>query len=609
MMEKSRQTHFAIFLIWFVMVTASAIYALYSGRDYVGPDNDDVMRLVQIRDLMAGQNWFDLTQYRLGLDGGTLLHWSRLVDLPILLLIALFSLFLSPVSAEAAALYVWPSLLVLPAIYGIAKAGALLSPKFGGLIGAIGAAAYIFGTAKFTPGAIDHHNVQIVLIAMMLPILIAPTPDWRGFGLAGILSAIAIAIGAETTPLIAMMCMIVALNWAFHGGKVHRRPTRIFALTFSVALTLIFFISVPSQAYLIVVCDALSFGYYALGVIGAAGLFLAAALLSYQSRMTRMISLCFIGAVVLAASLVVAPQCLQSPLADLDPLLNELWLKNVTEAKSFWAMITQQPTRVLGFYMVPIIAIIICLFAIYKEQNRNAHIKLLALLCVAFIISLIQVRGSIFSNLIAMVPLIGWVSNLRQTYVAHPKDSKAALSFLLAAIISLPIVWTAFGAYMNKMTHNPTTNVQSEATSAKAASASAGAEPPTCTDEENFQMLADLPTGLVATASNLGVRILRFTDHRTLSAPYHRNQDGMLAELNIAMAEPEKARQIALSIGVDYVVFCKMDAQTNIMRRHAPNGLYAQLADGKVPAFLKAIDTAGGPDRPDELPVQIYRVE
>ncbi len=57
--------------------------------DYVGGDNDDVMRLVQIRDLLAGQSWFDLTQYRLGLDGGTLMHWSRLIDLPIAVLIRL----------------------------------------------------------------------------------------------------------------------------------------------------------------------------------------------------------------------------------------------------------------------------------------------------------------------------------------------------------------------------------------------------------------------------------------------------------------------------------------------------------------------------------------
>ncbi len=42
--------------------------------DYVGPDPDDAMRLVEVRDYLGGQGWFDLHQYRLGPDGGTLMH-------------------------------------------------------------------------------------------------------------------------------------------------------------------------------------------------------------------------------------------------------------------------------------------------------------------------------------------------------------------------------------------------------------------------------------------------------------------------------------------------------------------------------------------------------
>ena len=35
-----------------------------------GGDNDSLMRLVEVRDLVAGQGWFDLHQYRMGGDGG-----------------------------------------------------------------------------------------------------------------------------------------------------------------------------------------------------------------------------------------------------------------------------------------------------------------------------------------------------------------------------------------------------------------------------------------------------------------------------------------------------------------------------------------------------------
>src|SRR4051812_48296407 len=48
-----------------------------------GGDNDSLLRLVEVRDMLAGQGWFDLHQYRMGLEGGFVMHWSRLVDAPI----------------------------------------------------------------------------------------------------------------------------------------------------------------------------------------------------------------------------------------------------------------------------------------------------------------------------------------------------------------------------------------------------------------------------------------------------------------------------------------------------------------------------------------------
>ena len=56
-------------------------------------DNDSMLRLVEIRDLIAGQGWFDLHQYRMGPQGGFVMHWSRLVDAPIAAIILAVSAF------------------------------------------------------------------------------------------------------------------------------------------------------------------------------------------------------------------------------------------------------------------------------------------------------------------------------------------------------------------------------------------------------------------------------------------------------------------------------------------------------------------------------------
>ena len=61
-----------------------------AGHDTSGPDTDDAMRLVQVRDLLAGQGWFDMVQHRLMPPEGASMHWSRLVDAPLAALIGQF---------------------------------------------------------------------------------------------------------------------------------------------------------------------------------------------------------------------------------------------------------------------------------------------------------------------------------------------------------------------------------------------------------------------------------------------------------------------------------------------------------------------------------------
>ena len=62
-------------------------------------DTDDNLRIMQVRDLLRGQDWFDLRQYRLNPPLGADIHWSRLVDLPI----AGIKLALAPLVGGAAA--------------------------------------------------------------------------------------------------------------------------------------------------------------------------------------------------------------------------------------------------------------------------------------------------------------------------------------------------------------------------------------------------------------------------------------------------------------------------------------------------------------------------
>ena len=67
----------------FFWLCASAIFIFQNWgriRGFGLGDTDDNMRMMQVRALLDGQGWYDLSQHRMA---GSNIHWSRLVDLPI----------------------------------------------------------------------------------------------------------------------------------------------------------------------------------------------------------------------------------------------------------------------------------------------------------------------------------------------------------------------------------------------------------------------------------------------------------------------------------------------------------------------------------------------
>src|SRR4051794_6469395 len=85
-------------------------------------DNDDNMRLMQVRAWLDGQGWFDLRQYRLNPPEGFDIHWSRLVDIPLAGIILLVKPLLGLSMAERASIAVAPILPLGLAFSGIALA-------------------------------------------------------------------------------------------------------------------------------------------------------------------------------------------------------------------------------------------------------------------------------------------------------------------------------------------------------------------------------------------------------------------------------------------------------------------------------------------------------
>ncbi|MDR7143702.1 hypothetical protein [Rhizobium sp. BE258] len=571
----------SVFAYSAVLLVAILLIKLPHAKDYVGPDNDDGMRLVEVRDLLAGQGWFDLMQYRLGV-GGTLMHWSRLIDLPIAALIKFFGLFFSGERADALALAVWPISLVLPLMLAMAIAGRRIGGALAMHISLALTFLMILTSGRFLPGAIDHHNAQMGLVAMMVAMLLDDKYRGWSFAVAGFCAAVAIAIGAETTPAVASICLIVAIAWAWHGD-VYASAAKAFGLSLAVFVSIFFFGTVPPRLYSAVTCDNLSLGFYSLSAIGGGLLFVAAAFASRAPRLTRFAVLAGVGLCIAISALLIAPQCLQNPLSNLDPMLVELWLDSISEARSFVEM-ARTETYILGaFYATGLFGVAICVFRIMQRDRVEVHLTLLFLLGVSFAIALVQVRGATFSNMLAILPLTLLIIDVRKVSNADRENIAAALCYILVVIGSVPAAWGVAGDLV-AMQVNP------------AASAVASEDEPesACKSRQAIAPLDNMPQGMVVAPWEMGVPILRFSAQHVLTAPYHRNPRGMLTELHIGLAEPKEAEAFLRGVGATALAYCQEDVSSAQLAKLKPDGLYAQLAEGNVPDYLQPYAKAEG---------------
>ncbi len=565
-----------------VLIACILPVKLIGTKDYVGPDNDDGMRLVEVRDFLSGQSWFDLTQYRLGVDG-TLMHWSRLIDLPIAGLIKFFGLFLAGEQAEAVALAIWPVSLALPLMLAMAIAGRRIGGVPAMHVSLVMTALGVWTSNRFVPGAIDHHNVQIGLVAMMTAMLLDKEHQAWSYIVAASMAALAIAIGVETTPFVAAVCLVVALHWAW-VGQAFQRAAKAFGLTLTLAVSILFFSTMPPRLYSTVTCDNFSLGFYGLAAIGGGMLSVAAVFASRASRIGRFAALGGIGIAVAASAMVIAPQCLHNPLDDLDPMLVELWLNNISEARSMLDMIRDEPFGIGAFYAAGLLGIAVSAFRILYRDRVRIHAILLFLLVLCWAIGLMQVRGAPFANLIAILPLALLIVDIRRISNSDRENVAVAFCYIMLVLASVPAVWAVAGAFVELQRQTEEDKKEAKDEENK----------PSCISREALAPLNAMPVGMVAASSELGVPILRFTSQHVLTAPYHRNPRGMLTEMHIGLSEPKDAEAFLRGADVHVLAFCPDDYPTMQFAKLKPEGLYSQLAKGNVPSYLQPLPKAAG---------------
>ena len=580
----------ALALIATLVFVAVDAYSGFRALTDAGGDNDNLMRLVEVRDLLAGQGWFDLHQYRMGVAGGIVMHWSRLVDAPLAAIILVGSALTGSMAlAEAIAEVAWPALLLCLCVFFTARAARAFAGAGAVLPAIVIAAAALHFIGIFSPGALDHHNIQLTLTMASLALLLEAPAHRRAALFSGLCAALTLAVGMETVPYVATIGVCVSLLFAADADG-ERAIARDFGLGFAGVSALVFVTTIPASAWGQAQCDAFSVAQFVIAAIAGLGL---AAIASIEAAgrnwQRRLLSLGLLGIVLAVVVLSLFPQCLAAPYSNVDQRLREIWLDHIDEVQSLFALAVRDPARVPARYGTPFVAIILMALRLGRGWRREDSL-VGPLLVVAFAVGAWQVRGTTFSIGFAVIPLAAWVAKWR---ARAETSSSFGMAVRLAAVwlVAVNPVWTCVAAAASVAFEKDT------------AAADGGDTDKACQKMVTFEALGRMPGAAVLTLSNLGAPILAYTGHRVFAGPYHRNIAGNLLALDAFLGSADDAWRIVAANRVDIVAICRGSGESAILTQKAPQGFLAGMLRGTVPAWLEPVaDTRGSP-------IELYRVK
>jgi hypothetical protein len=545
--------------------------------DWLG-DTDDAVRLLAVRELLGGAPWFDTTLPRIGAPDPLVSHWSRLIDLPLAVLVGGFTPLLGPDRAELATRIVWPALLFLALARIVAGEAQRRSGPMGAAFALALVATSALALAQFRPGRIDHHNAQILCAVAGLLYLARSLEHKRAGWTAGLFLGLGLAIGYEAIALVvpAMGLAVLAAAWrprhcAPMAGDGVARTVLATAMTLAAALIA----TVPPNRWLAIHCDALSLNLVVFAASAAGGVWTSLVV----PRRAR-IRVWLLGASLAAAAGVYAglePACLAGPFGQVSPALKSLWLDRVMETRSILWLGGLNPAPALAtvaFLLIGAAAQV----ALWRRRGDMGHGLAAAFVVLAAALGCWQIKLLPYACWLAALALAQWAAQWGAT------ASRAPMVVRIAAVVLLSqaTLDAAFGAL--------STPFRSVTAPARIA-AETGDPRRACFQTAVVRRLAALPAGLVAADIDLGPYIVALSPHRIVAAPYHRLAQGILANHAIFDGSPEGAQRRLAALGVDYVALC---ADRSEPANGAMPTLRERLLAGERFGFLRPIDVATG---------------
>ena len=567
----------AVFAIW--IIAAGLLLALAWDNIMVGKPSgpDDVMRLVQVRDLLNGQGWFDLHQYRLAPPDGALMHWSRLVDLPLAAMIAALTPLIGQYSAEVTAMVVIPLLTLGACLAVVGTLAWRLVNRQVAVMAGVCLILYPLVTVQMQPMRIDHHAYQILAVLVALWAL-----SWRrtlaGGAVAGFAIGAGLTISLELLPLAAGFAGVLLLRWL----RDARHRWGLIGYMQSLAITLlVLFLVTRGVRDLAAHCDVISPAYLSFFLIAAVG----TGILSGFGRLPAAGLVVGFGVVALIGAAFFAwnaPMCLGNPFGNLDPLVYDNWYLRINEGRPIWVYSWDFAVPAL---VQPIIGLgaSIALMARNSDWLRRWWGDYSLLLALAIVAGMLTTRSLAFAGAIAAIPL-GWlIVGLFTEWSGSQSILKRVLNPIAILLILIPMSLADTAKSYIQAWNGEDRDLALTKTLGDTG----------CELDQGLAALDSLPAGAVFAFFDLGPEILRQTKHTVVASSHHRAQLAM-RDVILGFSSPaDEAREIVNARQADYVLVCADLPEAKI---------YADINDGDD-ALIDALNADRAPDwlKPIEL--------
>ena len=542
-------------------------------------DTDDAMRLAQLRDWLGGHGWFDLHQARMQPPEGYDTHWSRLIDAGLAGLLFLFGLFNDPATAERLMRAWWPVLWLLPTIAGMAMIAWRIAGREGAtvalLLGLVGVPAY----QQFTPGRIDHHNVQIALT--MLAVAATVWSDrirWAAMA-AGLLSGAALTIGFESVPYLAVCGGAFALRYV--RSRDNGFPLIVYAGCLLVSAAAGFFATIGPQHWLRHSCDSIAVDTLA-AVMGGSVTLMLAGWLRHEDAVTRGFAVASAAGLAAAALVLVEPACSKGPFGMVDPAIWPIWLGEVREMQPLLAVFRSNPLTGAAIAAFPAAGVLatVLMFKTSVARRDLGCLTTAAVFLVAVAVTFGAIRGFSYAIWFGMPLVAGMALRLFDALRLKTVWARAMAALLLTpmALSSGAIaIANANGLADRDPFDRPASKV--------------------CTLSASYAPLAKLPPGIVATDVSYGPFLLALTPHSVLAGPYHHLSRGIVAAYRSLALPPEQARGVLAENHVNYVMLCGPRPPDGLPEAERDQSLWGQLAPARCRIGSNRSPTPARPSR------------